>query len=124
MILSRPIILTLAYAALCCGPASAAPAIDCRKAGTAVDREICGSDELRAMDREVAALYDRGMAQVSGEERHRLAQSQLAFLRHREGCGWAAHHSAHPGVAVEECVRNAMDARLRRLRAAVDGGRD
>jgi uncharacterized protein YecT (DUF1311 family) len=102
---------------------AASPPIDCRKAASAVDREICGSPEFLAMDREITALYDRGMSQFSGEDRHRLAVSQQTFLRQRAGCGWAAHHSAHPGVAVEECVRNTMDGRVHALRLVVDRGR-
>ena len=102
---------------------AAAPPIQCRKAQSTVDREICGSAELLAMDREIAALYDRGMAQVAGEDRHRLALSQQAFLRRRGGCDWASHHSAHPGVAIEECVRGAMEGRVRSLRDVADRGR-
>lgn len=101
---------------------AAAPPIDCHKAQGAVDQEICGSSEFRAMDHEVTALYDRGMASFAPNDRHRLAESQLGFLKHRRGCAWAAHHSAHPGVAVEECVRNAMEGRVHALRAAVDRG--
>ena len=99
-----------------------APPIDCRRAHGAVDQEICGSSEFLAMDREVTALYDRGMASFSAADRHRLADSQLGFLKRRRGCDWAAHHSAHPGVAVEECVRGAMEGRVHWLRTAVDRG--
>lgn len=101
---------------------AAAPAIDCRKAHGAVDGEICGSSEIMAMDREVAALYDRGMVAFSPVDRHRLAESQQDFLKKRRGCEWAAHHSAHPGVAIAECVRNAMEGRVHALRATVDRG--
>lgn len=125
MPIRRHLVLAFTVAAPFCAATSgiAAPALDCRKAATDVDREICGSDELKAMDREIAALYDRGLASFTGEDRHRLAQSQVAFVHRREGCSWAAHHSAHPGVAVEECVRNSMDGRLRTLRSIVDRGR-
>ena len=101
---------------------AAAPPIDCRKAQGAVDGEICGSSEFLAMDREVSALYDRGMSAFSALDRHRLAEGQVKFLNKRRGCNWAAHNSAHPGVAVEECVRNTMEGRVHALRAAVDNG--
>lgn len=101
---------------------AAAPPIDCRRAHGPVDQEICGSSEFLAMDREVTALFDRGMASFSAADRHRLAESQLGFLKKRRGCEWAAHHSAHPGVAVEECVRGAMESRVQALRATVDRG--
>ena len=114
-----------AAAILACGSlaCAASPPIDCRKASNPADREVCGSSEFLAMDREIAALYDRGMTQFNGDDRHRLVLSQQAFLRRRTGCDWAAHHSAHPGVAVEECVRSTMEARVRSLRQAVDRGR-
>lgn len=101
---------------------AAAPPLDCRKANGAVDQEICGSSEFLAMDRELTALYDRGMASFSPTDRHRLADAQIGFLKKRRGCEWAAHHSAHPGVAIEECVRSAMEGRVHALRAAVDHG--
>ncbi len=72
------------------------------------------------MDRELAALYDRGLAELSGDERHRLAQGQLAFIKQRNGCAWAAHHSAHPGPAVNECIRDKMETRLKSLRVTAD----
>lgn len=101
---------------------AATPPIDCHRAATQVERQICASPESVAMDQEVTALYNRGMAKLLGEARHRLAQSQVAYVHKRAGCGWAAHHSAHPGVAVEECVTNTMGERLRTLRAVVDRG--
>ena len=103
--------------------AAGAPPIACRAAHAGVERNICGSAELLAMDREIAALYDRGLAQFTGAERHRLVMSQQSFLRRRGGCDWAAHHSAHPGVAVEECVRGAMEGRVHALRDVADRGR-
>ena len=74
------------------------------------------------MDREIVALYDRGMTQFVGDDRHRLVLSQQSFLRQRTSCDWAAHHSAHPGVAVEECIRTKMETRVHSLRQAVDRG--
>ena len=113
----------LVFAACWSSAEAAAPAIACAKPGGAVGREICGSPELLAMDREIAALYDRGLATVAGEGRHRLVLAQQGFLHRREGCGWAAHHSAHPGVAIEECVRTTMEDRIRALRTVADRSR-
>jgi uncharacterized protein len=103
------------------GVAEAATApINCKKASTPVAEAICASPELVAMDREVAALYDRGLADLSGDERRKLAESQAAFVKARAGCAWAAHHSAHPGEAVNECIRDKMEIRVRALRGIVD----
>jgi uncharacterized protein len=114
----------LSATALCLAPSvgAATPPIDCKKAKAPVEQTICASPEFIAMDRELAALYDRGLAEFSGDERHRLAQSQIAFVKKRSGCAWAAHHSAHPGTAVNECIRDKMEIRLRELRGAVDRG--
>jgi uncharacterized protein YecT (DUF1311 family) len=113
-------------AGLACFPSSdassATPPINCKSATKPVERTICGSPEFVAMDREIDALYDRGLAQFSADDRHRLAQSQLAFLKQRSGCAWAAHHSAHPGPAVNECIREKMENRVRSLRATIDRG--
>jgi|GEM_PF-1818954 len=101
---------------------AATPPINCKKAATTVERTICATPEFLAMDREIAALYDRGVAAFSTDQRHRLGQSQLAFLKQRSGCDWASHHSAHPGPAINECIRDKMETRLRSLRGAVDRG--
>jgi uncharacterized protein YecT (DUF1311 family) len=101
---------------------AAAPPVNCRGARTSVDRAICTSPETVALDQEITALYNRGMAKLAGEERHRLALSQVAYLHRRGGCNWASHHSAHPGPAVSECVSGAMGERLRFLRSVVDRG--
>lgn len=101
------------------GPAGAA-AIRCHPARGAVAATICDSPEYLAMDREIAALFDRATAQVSPGDRSLLVKSQAHFLDQREGCGWAAHHSAHPGSAIDECVRASMEGRVRSLRTLVD----
>ena len=120
---SLPILVLLASVT---GALAASPPISCGKvakgadgAGTPVERTICASPEFKAMDREIAALYDR-----AGEARHRVVAGQQAFLKRRGDCAWAAHHSAHPGVAVEECVRGAMDGRVASLRDVADGRGD
>jgi uncharacterized protein len=101
---------------------AATPPINCKKATTEIERTICDTPEFVAMDREIAALYDRGVASFSADQRHQLGQSQLAFLKQRAGCAWASHHSAHPGPAINECIRDKMETRLRSLRGAVDRG--
>lgn len=102
--------------------APATPPLACRPPHSAVDRAICESSELLAMDREIAALYDRGRALTDPATRARMVRRRGLFLLARENCGWAAHDSAHPGTAVDECIRAAMDARLAALRRFVDAG--
>lgn len=98
------------------------PPVDCRRDKHVVGKTICASPELAAIDREIAALHDRGMAQFASGDQRRLAQGQLAFFKRRSGCAWASHQSAHPGTAVAECIGAAMEDRLHTLRAVVDRG--
>ncbi len=103
--------------------AAAAPAVvNCRAAHGMTEQTICASPEYVAMDREVTALVDLAAARFAPVDRQRLAASQASYLRQRAGCDWASHHSAHPGAAVDECVRSVMDRRVQILRNAVDRG--
>ena len=92
---------------------------DCRKPHSAVARTICSSPEYVAMDREIAALTDRAKAELSPGEQSQLVASTARFQRQRSGCEWAAHNSAHPGTAIDECVRGSLEERVRRLRNVV-----
>lgn len=119
----RTMVASLLAATMLSGVADAkSPPIDCGKARTPVDRELCSSPADVALDREIATLYDRGLAEFGPEDRHVLAQSQVKFVRARAKCEWAAHQSAHPGTAVGECLRSKMEERVRYLRRAVDRG--
>lgn len=104
------------------GAVAAPPSVKCRPARGTVEQLICASPEYMAIDREIAALVDLGAVRLAmaPEERRRLFDSQTAYVRRRAGCQWASHHSAHPGAAVDECVRSNMDARVRALRDMVD----
>lgn len=99
--------------------AQATPTFDCRKPQSAVARTICDSLEYRAMDREIAALTDRAKAELTPAELSQLGESTARWLRQRNGCEWAAHNSAHPGTAIDECVRASLEGRVRRLRDVV-----
>ena len=71
------------------------------------------------MDREIAALTDRAKLELTDGEQSQLAASTARFVRQRSGCEWAAHNSAHPGTAIDECVRASLEERVRRLRGVV-----
>jgi len=92
------------------------PSINCREAATEIETTICGSPELKAMDREIAALYDEARADADPSEREAILNDQRAFLDQREACV-AKLNSAHPGVATYECIRNTMTDRVKALRA-------
>lgn len=117
-----PSILFGAFGALLCATAANAaptPTFSCRAPHGAVARTICDSAEYKAMDREIAALTDRAKILLSKGELSQLAQSTARFVRQRNGCEWAAHNSAHPGTAIDECVRASLEERVRRLRGVV-----
>ncbi len=92
---------------------------DCKKPRSSVARTICTSPEYVAMDREIAALTDRARAELTSGEQSQLVASTARFVRQRSGCEWAAHNSAHPGTAIDECVRASLEERVRRLRGVV-----
>ena len=120
---SRLGISLLALCALATPALAAEATVRCRVAGvSAITRTICASPEYVAMDREIVALLDRAEARFAPADAHRLAVGQQAYLKKREGCEWASHNSAHPGAAVDECLRAVMDARVHALRTAVDRG--
>ena len=100
------------------GPLFAAPA--CHMPRGIVAQTICGSPEYRAMDLEIEALTARAKARLSHGELSQLAESTARYMRQRNGCAWAAHNSAHPGTAIDECVHTSLEARVRRLRDVVD----
>ena len=91
------------------------PAINCHKSNSQVEDVICNSQELTAMDREIAALYDQARAGADPSEREAILNDQRAFLARREACVEELN-SAHPGVGIYECIRNIMQRRSRALR--------
>ena len=99
------------------GNAVAAPPSDPRGI---VMRTIRESAEYRAMDLEIEALTARAKARLSSGEQSQLAESTARYERQRAGCAWAAHNSAHPGTAIDECVHMSLDARVHRLRDVVE----
>lgn len=118
---------TIVLACLTVSPASAAvkaatTIVSCRESNSVVAVTICGSAEYRAMDREIAALADRAGAQLAPGGRSQLAESQARFVKQRSDCAWAGHNSAHPGAAIDECVRDRMEGRIRSLRYIIDHG--
>jgi len=111
--------LVLGVMLLASAAAAETPTIKCHSARSAVAKTICDSPEYVAMDREIAALTDRATIALTPGERSQLKASTARYVRQRNGCEWAGHHSAHPGTAIDECVRASMEERVRRLRDVV-----
>ncbi len=78
-----------------------AASFDCAKAGTKVERLICGDKQLSALDDELGSAY-REALRVRWSEKL-LPDSQKAWLKERNGCSTA------------QCVRDAYQRRIREL---------
>lgn len=87
-------------------PALATPSFDCRAAGTPVERAICSDPVLAAKDRRMASLYAQANAVHSGA----LGAAQDEWRAERDAC-------ARRRGALETCVEEAYDARIRELRS-------
>ncbi len=79
---------------------AARPSFDCAKASSKVEQEICGeyASDLRLVDRDIAALYQRANAVDSG-----VRASQLAWLKQRNQCAVAEYPS--------DCIRESYNLR-------------
>jgi len=84
--------------------AEARPSFDCAQASNKVEQEICGeyASDLRLVDRDIAALYQRAKAVDSG-----VRASQLAWLKQRNRCGAAEYAS--------DCIRESYSLRKGKL---------
>lgn len=65
---------------------TARPSFNCRYARSRVERMICGSPDLAARDRRMAALYYRTNDGADPVVRRRLSASRLRFLAYRDRC--------------------------------------
>lgn len=82
------------FAALVASPAIAAPSFDCRKATSAVEKEICARKRLGDIDRAMASAYPNALARL-GEDLKAVAAlktNQRLFLTTRN-----MEFGPHPG---------------------------
>ena len=66
--------------------ASANPSFDCSYARTSSERAVCNSPQLAALDRQMAAEYQRALSNADARQRQLLQTTRNRFLRFREGC--------------------------------------
>lgn len=66
--------------------ASADPSFNCRQARTRSEIAVCNDNGLAALDRQMAAQFDRAMANATPSQRQNLSSSRDRFLRFRDGC--------------------------------------
>ena len=88
--------------------AATGPSFDCGRARTDIERTICASRELAALDREEARLYRIVLAGPPPQRREAVAR-QRQFLRDRDECP----ESAAP---LDECLRDTYQGDIGELR--------
>jgi uncharacterized protein len=89
------------------GQASASPSFDCRRARGEVEQLICGDDELAALDRRMAEVWERALERWPVEEIQLQRATQRGWIQGRDAC-------AQTG-ATEECVAFAYRSRIAEL---------
>ena len=67
--------------------AGAQPSFDCRVARTGGEIAVCRNEGLAALDRQMAAQYQRAIAAANPAERNLLQRTRDDFLRYRDRCG-------------------------------------
>ncbi|HUE18127.1 MAG TPA: lysozyme inhibitor LprI family protein [Stellaceae bacterium] len=108
-----PAIMTLtaaaALAALLMGrsvsPAAAAsPSFACSGSLSPTEAVICANDNLAALDRSLAAIYDNKLGSLPTSQREELASTEKTWLAERNSCG-----------ANTSCINNAYLVRIGQL---------
>jgi uncharacterized protein len=80
-----------------------AASFDCRRAATKIERMVCATPNLSALDEELAAVYRGALAEMAsaGERADSLKRDQLQWLRYtRDAC------------RASECLRKAYEERI------------
>jgi uncharacterized protein YecT (DUF1311 family) len=104
-----------AVAAILCSAAASAASFDCGRARTQMERAICASPELSALDERMAASYERASKALSPAGARELKASQLAWLRYaRQAC----YPDGKPQRGVEGCVHFELERRANALDVA------
>jgi uncharacterized protein len=74
--------------------AVAGPSFDCAKAGNWVEKEICKSDELAALDAWFAPLYGQVAQRLTGKDLDALKAHRKAWAKSRNDCKAEADSAA------------------------------
>jgi uncharacterized protein YecT (DUF1311 family) len=88
--------------------ATSNPSFDCARATTRVENMICASDELAALDRKLAASFQRVMA-AAGSDGPAVRQDQLVWIQ-----------QVNSGCADPQCVAQALRDRTTVLDALME----
>lgn len=108
--LQRAVLLLTCLTTFClltCPPAGAA-GFDCQQAGTSVERQICGDEDLSALDGQLNEIYQALRESANAVQRRALTSEQRQWLRSRNQCSDLA------------CLQASYDARLNELDPLTD----
>jgi len=84
-------------------PVQANPSFDCNHVGNDAEAAICGDPGLAALDRQMAADFQRALASGDSRQRHLLERTQKRFLSFRNRC------------ATNQCVEETYQSRSREI---------
>lgn len=82
---------------------NARPSFDCRAARSRSEIAVCRNDGLAALDRQMAAQYQRAVASAGAREWSLLRSSRDTFLRYRDQC------------RTNDCIANSYRGRMREI---------
>lgn len=99
--------------------AAAGPSFDCRRAATAVEREICRKPQLADLDRQIAALYAQALGLLPAEDADQLRTDQRLWLKVRDDCRFQTPANPHVTTDVEGCLSSAMSTRVWELQKVI-----
>ena len=91
---------------------AATPSFLCSKAKTWVEKTICASDRLSALDLELAAVYARMLQVTSGESERSLTAEQRRW--------WATRDECRRESSPQECLELRYTMRIGALRSRPD----
>jgi len=86
------------------------PSFLCSKAKTWLEKTVCKSDRLSALDLELAVAYARVLKVVSGSSERALTAEQNRF--------WAARNACQKDKDPNDCLAQRYEARIAELKGA------
>jgi hypothetical protein len=90
-------------------------AIDCSKANTELEKAICGSPELIAVDAALNRAYQQALLLVKEKDKTAFKTSQKMWQRQLKE-GFDQNHEVYPAAGVDiEYLRSEMEGRIRLL---------
>jgi hypothetical protein len=84
-------------------PVQANPSFDCDHAGNDAEFAICSDPGLAALDRQMAADYQRALMSADRHQRRTLERSRNRFLSYRNRC------------ATNQCIAETYQSRIREI---------